>query len=296
MRDNGAAAKSELGMTVRRLGLMETRKFAIAKKLGADADALWPGWKNGLVRSLIGPRNIVVAAFGGEGADPIGWAGFGASPADRRVWVYGNLFTLPAYRRQGIDSQVVRAGADLVRSAGGERIYCYLEQGNVATRVTHERIGFCHTGFVKSLVGASRAGLPEHLPEIREIDGEKLAKYVDAEIKGAITSSAELDAVFMSDRLAPSRPIKPWKTSSDFFAYLTLSDSATLYLRMGRLPISAFLGQRSALSLASTNRVEWPRPAASLFRSDVSLFHAVELPDILLGDKRAHFDIFALDL
>ena len=66
---------------------------------------------------------------------------------DPRLWYYGDLFVVPEYRRLGIASRMIRAALDHLSELGADRLRCYVEPENTASRNLQVSVGFSEKVF-----------------------------------------------------------------------------------------------------------------------------------------------------
>ena len=64
-----------------------------------------------------------------------------------KLWYYGDLFVIPAYRRIGIASQLVRAAMSRLSEMGAVSLCCYVEPDNIPSRNLQLSLGFSQQPF-----------------------------------------------------------------------------------------------------------------------------------------------------
>ncbi|MBQ8432166.1 MAG: GNAT family N-acetyltransferase [Clostridia bacterium] len=67
--------------------------------------------------------------------------------ADPRLWYYGDLFVIPAYRRRGIAKQMLHAAISHLSELGAERLRCYVELSNTPSHRLQASVGFTEKAY-----------------------------------------------------------------------------------------------------------------------------------------------------
>ena len=61
---------------------------------------------------------------------------------DPTLWYYGDLFVIPAYRRMGIATQMIRAAIHHLSEIGAATLRCYVDPANLPSRNLQTAVGF----------------------------------------------------------------------------------------------------------------------------------------------------------
>ncbi len=64
-----------------------------------------------------------------------------------KLWYYGDLFVIPAYRRQGIATQMIRTAMNHLSEIGGNALRCYVDPNNMPSRLLQQMVGFSEKPF-----------------------------------------------------------------------------------------------------------------------------------------------------
>lgn len=66
---------------------------------------------------------------------------------DHKLWYYGDLFVMTAYRRKGIATQMIRTAKEHLSDMGATTLRCYVEPHNIPSRNLQLSAGFSETPF-----------------------------------------------------------------------------------------------------------------------------------------------------
>jgi GNAT superfamily N-acetyltransferase len=274
----------------------ESHGFARQAAFGGDSDYLAQATRRRLT-AWQQAKTIVVAAMANDGT-PACWAAFGALALDRTAWRYGNLFTRPEHRRQGLAQAVVSRGLEVARAGGAHRVFCLIATNNHESMAFHGRLGFAATSIRLSRLtiatAVSDSGRDLQLPTLGARELEHTIRS-DLPLCGLAAGDATIS--FVLSNLLPDRPLLPWRRPAATASCMPLGSGAPLYIRYSKDSVTAFGGWRQSRALDSSARAaELTAALQSLARPSCGVFHDEELTAALAPRAHQAFTVSAFKI
>jgi ribosomal protein S18 acetylase RimI-like enzyme len=117
--------------------------LCLFEEVKQPSDVLW-------YETLLERKRVCVMAFKEEELAAHGWFSVEVDPVTERTYVplaqdeafIFDLFTLPSFRRQGIQSALLHHMLELIKERGYRRALSLVRVGNTASSNLHEKLGF----------------------------------------------------------------------------------------------------------------------------------------------------------
>ena len=192
--------------------------------------------------------------YGGETFEVIAETGDGTlvgrvhcvrSKADPGLWYYGDLLVVPAYRRRGIASHMVRAAMGYLSETGAKTLRCYVDSDNDASIALQRSLGFTEKPYETFVTGSG-------VEFVHADDARMFERCLDSDltmIPAAAEEAGFCASLYLQDREAKNGEAgdEDWRKLRDTYAERFSAadpDKAYRLLCKGAMPV-AFLSLTS---------------------------------------------------